>query len=576
MDHSSKRPLEQQHHHHHHHHALQHHTYGARSSATHNNISVGSTSTGSSSSMSAIPVKRSRTSQSRSNTADPNSTSARVSHAINHHHSIINNNHSNNNNSSSNSTPSAVSATTAAAVIAVADDNPKLSKQFLKARPSNTGPGMAADFVKFFMDPPHAAKLQHPGQQRDRVVAVFIKRESLEQTSTSGTTSATATATTTEAATTSLEESAEPAASLKYRKLTFTVKRINQLRIFLAALFLQYRLRTMARLSEPNYAFRISVNPGNPLFENLADELTLEYTKNYPSIPSSSSSSSSSILSSTATAAATATTGSTSLFKGVTGHSLLGLYSMLVFRARELEAYQASTAGQSDPWTSTRLSNVAMDLLVLDRQVRQRQQMQTLMMGKDGGGDGIMRPPATYSSKQQDWEKELNVLLEGEQSIEDEGPTGGQIAKSGRGNYERQSGSSHQFKTREQHGAQGVEYGWDGRSSSGSNHYNRAGPGVMGEEGDEGEGLRDDLWESVTVHARAFQVLTEEVMELREEAAGLREEASRLREEVAQLRRKDVKRDSESKARIRDVEDKLASMQDVILKMQMAGREWTF
>ncbi|KAG0250002.1 hypothetical protein BGZ95_007340, partial [Linnemannia exigua] len=164
----------------------------------------------------------------------------------------------------------------------------------------------------------------------------------------------------------------------------------------------------------------------------------------------------------------------------------------------------------------------------------------------------------------------------GEQSIEDEGPSEGQSSKSGRGNHKRQSGSSHQYKTKDRHGAQGVEYGWDVGTSSGSNHYNRAGPGVTGEEGDGGEGLRDDLWESVTVHARAFQVLTEEVMELREEAAGLREEASRLREEVAQLRRKDVKRDSESKARIREVEDKLTSMQDVVLKMQMAGREWTF
>ncbi|KAG0371776.1 hypothetical protein BGX24_001182 [Mortierella sp. AD032] len=75
-----------------------------------------------------------------------------------------------------------------------------------------------------------------------------------------------------------------------------------------------------------------------------------------------------------------------------------------------------------------------------------------------------------------------------------------------------------------------------------------------------GSGLRDDLWEVVTVQARTFQELMDEVVQ--------------LREEVAQLRRKDVRREFEMASKFRAVEDKFVFIQEEVLKLKlMDGRE---
>ncbi|KAF9128485.1 hypothetical protein BGW39_005018 [Mortierella sp. 14UC] len=555
MDQPRKRPQD-------HHDASQQRAYGnghgngIRPAITHSAVPVAVVSTSNGGPyLSASPGKRLKTAQFRTNLVPPNPAGVRV---FNHNNQYNHNSNSNfapsvggTSTSTITTTPTLTTPTTTTGAGQVTGDDPKLSKQFLKARPINNDPVTAADFVKFFEDPPHAAKLQHPGQQRDRAIAAICKQESQTQPSSSSSTTPT------------LSSLIPPtvAGLSKYRKLTFTSKRINQHRIFLAALFLQNRLRTMARLSDPDFVFKISVRPGNQLFESLTEELELKYTKHHQQLPTSTASSSS---------AAMATT--TSLFKGVTGQSLLGLYSMLLFKARELETFQSSLAAQTDPWTPTRLSNIAMDLLLLDRELRQREKMQRLT-GKDGGSSsgGVIRPPATLGRiharistgemNAQDWRGLLeDGLFDDEMSLQD------QIAKSGMS----RSVPVGRFV------GQGVGHGWvEGSSSSnGSNNHrnsNNKGPGMMGQEGDEqeaegattsGSGFRKNLWEMMTVQARAFQELTDEVKGLREEASTLREEASRLRGEVAQLRHKDAQRDLEMTNRFREVEGQLASVRE--------------
>ncbi|KAG0265093.1 hypothetical protein BGZ95_003423 [Linnemannia exigua] len=189
--------------------------------------------------------------------------------------------------------------------------------------------------------------------------------------------------------------------------------------------------------------------------------------------------------------------------------SLEGLYKRLILRARELKTFEASSAAQDDPWTPTKLSVTAMELLDLHDQVHERH---TRIM-------------------------EARALLDEEFIAE--GPSENQILVHPE-QSERGEGAYQEQKEKEVEAAATI--------------VNDSGP-------------RDDLWEVVTVQARTFQELTDEVVQLREEAAG-------LRDEVAQLRRKDVRREFEMASKFRAVEDKLVFIQEEVLKLKMMdGRE---
>ncbi|KAG0285205.1 hypothetical protein BGZ97_007892 [Linnemannia gamsii] len=97
-----------------------------------------------------------------------------------------------------------------------------------------------------------------------------------------------------------------------------------------------------------------------------------------------------------------------------------------------------------------------------------------------------------------------------------------------------------------------------------------------------GSGSRDDLWEVVTVQARVFQELADEVVCLRDEIAQLKmkgrlskddaaaaaaDVVTGLKEEVARLQRRDKMREFEAKTKFREMEDKLVFFQEEIMKM---------
>jgi hypothetical protein len=95
-----------------------------------------------------------------------------------------------------------------------------------------------------------------------------------------------------------------------------------------------------------------------------------------------------------------------------------------------------------------------------------------------------------------------------------------------------------------------------------------------------GSGSRDDLWEVVTVQARIFQELADEVVSLRKEVAQskMKGKSSKsgddatdvvtgLKEEVARLQKKDKMREFETKTKFREMEDKLAFLQEEIMKL---------
>ncbi|KAG0294010.1 hypothetical protein BGZ96_001922 [Linnemannia gamsii] len=79
------------------------------------------------------------------------------------------------------------------------------------------------------------------------------------------------------------------------------------------------------------------------------------------------------------------------LFEGETGNSILGLYSMPIYRAQELETFQASVTTQHiDPWTPTRLSENAMELLELDRAVSERELMESQDDNNNGNQEELL------------------------------------------------------------------------------------------------------------------------------------------------------------------------------------------
>ncbi|KAF9925026.1 hypothetical protein FBU30_005134 [Linnemannia zychae] len=190
-------------------------------------------------------------------------------------------------------------------------------------------------------------------KQRDRVLTVFLQQEALMFPSSTGKQTLQSSA----ASTSALKEQAS---SLSYyRKLTFTTTMHNQLRILLAAEFLNNQLKKRARLSDPSYMFKIPCWTDSPIYSELADELKQAYynvPRHNPSLPSIAE--------------------TNSLFNGISGSSLGGLCNVLLLKAQELENFQASEAALHDPWTPTRLSTLALELLAIDRAVRTRSQMQ--------------------------------------------------------------------------------------------------------------------------------------------------------------------------------------------------------
>ncbi|KAG0285204.1 hypothetical protein BGZ97_007891 [Linnemannia gamsii] len=88
-----------------------------------------------------------------------------------------------------------------------------------------------------------------------------------------------------------------------------------------------------------------------------------------------------------------------------------------------------------------------------------------------------------------------------------------------------------------------------------------------------GSGSRDDLWEVVTVQARIFQELADEVAQSKMKGKSSKsgddatDVVTGLKEEVARLQKKDKMREFETKTKFREMEDKLAFLQEEIMKL---------
>ncbi|KAG0303079.1 hypothetical protein BGZ97_002047 [Linnemannia gamsii] len=317
-----------------------------------------------------------------------------------------------------------------------------------------------------------------------------------------------------------------------YRKLGFTTKHLNQFRIFVASQFLIDTLRRRAKLSDRNYAFRIPYRPNSILFESLIEELHMKFSvAGHTSSPSMSGAVS-----------------EPALFKGATANSILGLYMILIYRAQEFKTFQASASAkaqqQKDPWTPTKLSEIAMELLELDRAVCERR----------------------HGRK---WEEEV---LEGElmenKDVE---------------NYNEHQEELLPALSEEQFVD---EIGSQNSGNGGGDHNQEVHEHILDlEEGAAvGSGARDDLWEVMMVQTQTFRELAKEVGYLREEVAQLKRKGKSsqgegddgvvadLQEEVARLQKRDKMREFETKARFREMGDRLACFQERFMKL-MADKE---
>ncbi|KAF9941984.1 hypothetical protein BGZ65_012862 [Modicella reniformis] len=130
------------------------------------------------------------------------------------------------------------------------------------------------------------------------------------------------------------EESEEQGATSPYRRVQFLAK--NRARIFRALLFLKNKLRDMAQLW--NEQFKLSMSRYGSTFKELAADLANEQLS----------------------------------LVGVTGPALHSLYSTIVTKRRELNVFLCVATG--DPWTDTRISDLAQELLDLDDEMNDREE----------------------------------------------------------------------------------------------------------------------------------------------------------------------------------------------------------
>ncbi|KAI8349608.1 hypothetical protein B0O80DRAFT_459923 [Mortierella sp. GBAus27b] len=136
------------------------------------------------------------------------------------------------------------------------------------------------------------------------------------------------------------EEVEEPSSRSRsqYRRLQFNGRNTNMTRIFLAVQFLEKNLRSRARPEDTKFRFKMTKEAGS--FRALARDLELEEPR----------------------------------LKGVTGYALHSVYERMVEKRRELEAFLSTATG--DPWAPTKMSDMAWNLVLLDEDVRLRDQRQ--------------------------------------------------------------------------------------------------------------------------------------------------------------------------------------------------------
>jgi hypothetical protein len=421
-------------------------------------------------------------------------------------------------------------------------------------------------------------------------IATFLKNEAhlLSLTSTTSTTSETTM--TASATTETLNSSSSSPPS--YRKLGFTTKHLNQFRIFVASQFLIDTLRRRAKLSDRNYAFRIPYRPNSILFESLIEELHMKFSvAGHTSSPSMSGAVS-----------------EPALFKGATANSILGLYMILIYRAQEFKTFQASASAkaqqQKDPWTPTKLSEIAMELLELDRAVCER--YDRLHVGNSGrggekggvGGVGLGEEEEEQGKRaggkgEEDREEEVGMRagLPGIRSVkrrhgrkwEEEVLEGELMENKDVENYNEHQEELLPALSEEQFVD---EIGSQNSGNGGGDHNQEVHEHILDlEEGAAvGSGARDDLWEVMMVQTQTFRELAKEVGYLREEVAQLKRKGKSsqgegddgvvadLQEEVARLQKRDKMREFETKARFREMGDRLACFQERFMKL-MADKE---
>ncbi|KAF9148494.1 hypothetical protein BG015_009776 [Linnemannia schmuckeri] len=196
---------------------------------------------------------------------------------------------------------------------------------------SNRNTERAVSFDKIFQDPLHVDRLLQHQLLRDEVIVGFLRNEA--QTANSRRLPQEG------------RRSGKGSKGNGYRKLIFNSKNPDRLRIFLAAAFIRDQLSAMVQVSVvPGFVFKKLVSPRSRLFRSFAEKLKNE-------LPA--------------------------LFQGVTGQSLQGLFTNLLFETRRLVAFQKSVeeAGR-DPWTLTKFAQIAVDILELDRAIYKRLQLQ--------------------------------------------------------------------------------------------------------------------------------------------------------------------------------------------------------
>lgn len=234
--------------------------------------------------------------------------------------------------------------------VALHDSLPAATRR--RAKNNATAYAKVEEFRQFFKDPPDIEPLSVQNHRSPSVSAAAATAASLSA-STSASASApvpvSATATITGTATeeaavdiegTDEEEVEEPSSRSRsqYRRLQFNGRNTNMTRIFLAVQFLEKNLRSRARPEDTKFRFKMTKEAGS--FRALARDLELEEPR----------------------------------LKGVTGYALHSVYERMVEKRRELEAFLSTATG--DPWAPTKMSDMAWNLVLLDEDVRLRDQRQ--------------------------------------------------------------------------------------------------------------------------------------------------------------------------------------------------------
>ncbi|KAF9930334.1 hypothetical protein FBU30_000607 [Linnemannia zychae] len=130
----------------------------------------------------------------------------------------------------------------------------------------------------------------------------------------------------------------------KFRGLQFNDNHTNHERIFIAVLYLRDHLRERARPEDINHKFYLSRDGAD--FRALAEQLE----QAQPAL------------------------------RGVTGGALFSLYSNVIEKAKELDTFLKTATG--DPWTSTKLADMANELMLLDEEIHERDERK--MAEKEG------------------------------------------------------------------------------------------------------------------------------------------------------------------------------------------------